>query len=285
MQIPLTVVIPAFSRPGHLQRALSSIAAQDVRPRQVVVVDDGSDPPLSIPCNLLEGTTLSVLRQPVNRGAAAARNLGLRAADSDWIAFLDCDDCLLPGSLRLRWAMVQERSRDAHPLTIFGCGWVEDEPGRSRPRTRVPREAHDPRAFASGCWFSPGSCVMMNRAAILEQGVFQDEALRRLEDLDWFLELALRGARLRVLDAPLVLIERGRSAGPRVVEGASEYLRQKWKRRALDPISMSRLLSYLDLECASANFYHGYTLRSARYICRSFARIPRTSIQLSPGWR
>ncbi|MCC7251909.1 glycosyltransferase, partial [Hyphomicrobium sp.] len=45
-QIPLTIIIPVFARPDKLARAVASIAMQDVSPAEVIVVDDGSDPPI-----------------------------------------------------------------------------------------------------------------------------------------------------------------------------------------------------------------------------------------------
>jgi succinoglycan biosynthesis protein ExoW len=99
------VVIPHFQRTrGLLHRALSSIAVQEYRPVQVVVVDDGS--PLAA---VDEITTelrsdlpgLTVIRQE-NKGAAAARNAALDAMTDEVsaIAFLDSDDYWQTSHLR-----------------------------------------------------------------------------------------------------------------------------------------------------------------------------------------
>jgi glycosyltransferase involved in cell wall biosynthesis len=84
MPVTMTVVVPTVGRPS-LHRALQPVVGRV----PVVVVDDRPDgPPLSI-----EGVT--VLRSG-GRGPAAARNLGWRQADSEWVAFLD-DDVEPPG--------------------------------------------------------------------------------------------------------------------------------------------------------------------------------------------
>jgi succinoglycan biosynthesis protein ExoW len=99
------VVIPYFQRePGLLHRALSSVSAQEYRPVQVVVVDDGSPraaaeeitPTLR---SALPG--LTVIRQD-NKGVAAARNAALDAMTEEVsaIAFLDSDDYWHPAHLR-----------------------------------------------------------------------------------------------------------------------------------------------------------------------------------------
>jgi len=91
------VVIPYFQRdPGLLHRALSSVAAQEYSPVQVVVVDDGSPRAADdeITPELRAAVRgLTIIRQ-VNQRAAAARNTGLDAltADASAIALLDSDD-------------------------------------------------------------------------------------------------------------------------------------------------------------------------------------------------
>src|SRR5262249_1094044 len=98
------VVIPFYQREaGLLHRALSSVAAQDHRPVQVVVVDDGSPrraaeeitPKLR---DALPGLTLIV---QANRGISGARNAALDALTGDVTAvpFLDSDDYWQPSHL------------------------------------------------------------------------------------------------------------------------------------------------------------------------------------------
>jgi succinoglycan biosynthesis protein ExoW len=100
------VVIPHFQRePGLLHRALSSIAAQEYPPVQVVIVDDGSPRAAAeeITATLRSGLPgLTVIRQE-NKGVAAARNAALDAMTEEVsaIAFLDSDDYWEPAHLQL----------------------------------------------------------------------------------------------------------------------------------------------------------------------------------------
>lgn len=89
----VSVIIPTRNRPAWLPRAVAS-ALDQAAPGilEIVVVDDGSDPPAS----LAPHAQLRLLRHPTNRGGAAARNTGLRAARGNWVLFLDDDDELLP---------------------------------------------------------------------------------------------------------------------------------------------------------------------------------------------
>lgn len=94
-QVPVTIVIPCYNNdPSHLAQAVGSALAQDHPCVDVVVVDDGSTRPATIEAlNGLEGVTL--IRQS-NRGPAAARNSGIRAARGCVVIPLDADDWIDP---------------------------------------------------------------------------------------------------------------------------------------------------------------------------------------------
>ena len=87
------VVIPTSGRPS-LKTLLHALAAADgPLPRQVLIVDDRSDPSTPLPIGELSPALagrVRVLRGPA-RGPAAARNTGWRAGGAEWVAFLDDD--------------------------------------------------------------------------------------------------------------------------------------------------------------------------------------------------
>ncbi len=90
----VTVVVPVRDRPDGLARLLTALGADPTTSAlPVVVVDDGSTEPVVVP----EG--VRVIRHPVARGPAAARNAGLRVAATPLVAFLDSDCVPRPGWL------------------------------------------------------------------------------------------------------------------------------------------------------------------------------------------
>jgi hypothetical protein len=282
--VPLTLIIPVYGRPKVLDRALRSVESQTALPEEIIVVDDGSPVPSVIEPDLARRLNVRLVRHETNRGPAAARNTGLRAAQTDWVTFLDSDDFLLGESISHRWRMVQERLRQGAPETvIFGCGWIDFAADRRELSLRWPRPAASPRAFASGCWFSPGSCVILKRAKAIAAAGFQDETLRRFEDVDWFLSLALEGFSLEVLPIAGVAIERQRVQRPEAVEAAAGAIRAKWQNLD-DPDLFTRLDGYMDLEIAAAHRFGGSKLSALKALAASLVKVPRFSLQLSPGW-
>jgi glycosyltransferase involved in cell wall biosynthesis len=101
------IVIPAYNPvAGHLERALMSVLNQTYRDWRCVIVDDGSDAPLAIESSLADDR-LSMLRQ-TNRGVSAARNVGVAALQTTYVAFLDQDDEWLPEKLGRQISFMQQ---------------------------------------------------------------------------------------------------------------------------------------------------------------------------------
>lgn len=90
-----SVVIPTRNRPQAVERCLDALAAQTLPPGsfEVIVVDDGSEPPLELnPARWAPKFELQVIHQN-NTGPAGARQRGAAEARGEFLAFTD-DDCL-----------------------------------------------------------------------------------------------------------------------------------------------------------------------------------------------
>ena len=83
----VSVVIPSHNRAQLVMRALDSVRSQTYPADEILVVDDGSEDD-TLKRIRLEQQDVHVLEQP-HSGVSTARNLGIREATGDWIAFLD----------------------------------------------------------------------------------------------------------------------------------------------------------------------------------------------------
>jgi glycosyltransferase involved in cell wall biosynthesis len=103
----LSVVVIAYNSEAFLLETVESALSQDLPDIEVIVVDDGSRQPVSetLPSTLLERC---ILIRKNNGGIAAARNTGIRASRSPYVALLDGDDCMLPNHCRLAFACFKE---------------------------------------------------------------------------------------------------------------------------------------------------------------------------------
>jgi glycosyltransferase involved in cell wall biosynthesis len=93
----VSVVIPAYNRAALLPFTLDAILGQSPRPREVIVVDDGSkdDTPAVLARYASRVTAIRI----ENSGDLVARNVGMRAASGELVAFCDSDDLWRPGFL------------------------------------------------------------------------------------------------------------------------------------------------------------------------------------------
>lgn len=171
-------MIPTHNRAHTLARALSSVFEQTRAADEVIVVDDGSTDDTGAVVRGFPRARL--IRLEANRGAAAARNAGVRQARGDYIAFLDSDDAWVPSKLQAQLAHAAAwRDRD---LVCTGIVVHRNDGSITRhPGITQPREGWNFADFLNYP-FSP-STWLVKAAALARLGGF-DETLANCEDLD-----------------------------------------------------------------------------------------------------
>lgn len=93
----LSVIIPAYQAEKTIARAIKSVLTIDVDSLEVIVVNDGSTDSTSEMVRSIVSFDKRVnLIEQSNSGRSVARDVGFRAANGDWIMFVDADDFLLP---------------------------------------------------------------------------------------------------------------------------------------------------------------------------------------------
>jgi GT2 family glycosyltransferase len=88
---PLSVVVCTHARPGYLGACLEGLGRQRVPPHEVIVVDSASPPAAAEEIEALAEAAGSTLLRADRPGLSHARNLGLAAATTPWVAYLDDD--------------------------------------------------------------------------------------------------------------------------------------------------------------------------------------------------
>jgi glycosyltransferase involved in cell wall biosynthesis len=123
----VSVVMPVFNAAPYLREAIDSVLTQDYPALEMIVVDDGSTDG-STEILRSYGDRIRVLAQE-RRGPAAARNIGVRQARGDYIAFHDADDFWMPHKLTEQVALMREAPQFA---IVFGqfAYWRADATGR-----------------------------------------------------------------------------------------------------------------------------------------------------------
>src|SRR3954470_23864164 len=108
----VSVIIPAYNASTFIGETLDSVFGQTFTDFEVILVNDGSPDTDDLERVLPRfAGTLRYLKQE-NRGAAAARNAGLRAAKGDLVAFLDADDSVCSTFLEKQRGFLKARDAD-----------------------------------------------------------------------------------------------------------------------------------------------------------------------------
>jgi len=118
--VQVSVIVPARNRPDSLRALLQSLARQSLPAGQfeVIVIDDGSSPPLESTDKLLAAENQRLHRQ-AHQGPAAARNTGARQSRGKLLAFID-DDCVADKG----WLRAMLRAHERTPEALLGGATV-----------------------------------------------------------------------------------------------------------------------------------------------------------------
>src|SRR4028118_491035 len=94
----VSVIIPVYQVEKYIAAAVQSVLEQTYKDFELLIIDDGStDRSLEI-CQQFSDPRIKIIRQQ-NQGVCAARNTGIRHAQTEYLAFLDGDDLWLPTKL------------------------------------------------------------------------------------------------------------------------------------------------------------------------------------------
>lgn len=188
----IACVIPVFNRERTLGRAIESALGQSYAPAEILVADDGSTD-RSVEVARGYGARVRVLAGE-NAGAAAARNRGVAAVTSDWVAFLDSDDYWTEhhlakvreaiegteGAADLYFANLERPSNDIDQFSM--CSFPVEGPWQ------IEEDAT--------CWVLRARIPMMLQASVVRRSTFLEigglwDELRRRHDTHLFVRLGI----------------------------------------------------------------------------------------------
>lgn len=204
----VSVIVPTYNRAGTLARAIRSVLQQTHADFEVIVVDDGSTDETAEVVAGFSDARVRYLYQD-NRGAAAARNAGIRAARAALIAFQDSDDEWLADKLDAQLEAFHQHATS--PALICGGYLALSERRQDAqywgPDARMQRGDWQADNLYDFCFITP--TWLAPRQILIDAGLF-DEQMPNLEDWEMAFRLYRHGPMI-ALDRPL-LVKHGGSA-------------------------------------------------------------------------
>jgi glycosyltransferase involved in cell wall biosynthesis len=276
----VSAVIPAYNAVETLLLAVASAVSQDLKPREVIVVDDGSsDGTSDLVQRLAEvDPAVRLLRQRENSGPAAARRAGVEASSGELVAFLDADDAWLPGKLSSQAARLTQLPGVAG---IHGGAVFVDEDLRP---LRYYAAEEKRNTFADFLCWKNMPCVtgtLLARREVLTDDLFFDD-LAAIEDWAMMVKLASEH-RVAALHDALVLYRvrsgsRSQSLDPHIQAGNQVLERARgW---GMDSALERQAYAALYVMLCGGALRLGDQKATAAWAMRALRRDPRSLTQI-----
>ena len=202
----VSVIIPTYNRLSFLTEALESALNQTHENLEIIVVDDGSNDGTGDYVQGLGDNRITYVYLQHRGHPAPVRNVGLKMATGEFVAFLDSDDRWLPGKIE---AQVRVLAEGPH-FDLVATDFFEFPSRQLKPALRLKQ----PRAvvFRDLLRANPitNSSVVLKRSVIDSVGLLDEsEAMRGLEDYEYWLRIVRNGTNSAViLPEPLLLYRR-----------------------------------------------------------------------------
>lgn len=276
----VSVIIPTYNRLGTLARAVRSVLSQTHRNLELIVADDASTDGTEVFIRGLDDDRVRYVRQPQNRGASAARNLGLDQARGALIAFQDSDDEWLLNNLELQVSALDQAGSDygatfgvkliyGHDENfVYGDGRTCVAPDRERPVVSGDLT----RQLLHGNLISPQTLLMRSEVARKVGGF--DERLPCNNDWEYMIRLSTV---TRIMHMPVPVV---------VAYISSDSIHRKLRSKALSMLIITR--KHDTLFRTEPEAYAGKMFSAGRYLYKlgrykAATLCMRKAVSVAPG--
>lgn len=220
----VSVIIPCYNCSRYLPQTLNSLLEQTCKDFQVICVNDGSTddtPELLRRWQEAGELDLKIIHQE-NGGVSRARNTGIEAAQSEFILFLDGDDCYHREYVELMLRSVRESGADTVycPLVRDMDKLAEVKPEPENFRRHTQKEIMDNLMLRMGSYGF--YCYLYRREVLMNEGIRFTPGVRYFEDREFNWKYLCHCQSAVWLAAPLY--------GYRKVEGSVMSGKMTWER-------------------------------------------------------
>ena len=178
---PVTVIVPVYNQADFLSECLGSLRAQTVENWQAIIVDDASTiGDIDAVVQAAKDSRFEVIHHKRNRGLAASRNTGIRAAQTPWVLCLDADDKLAEEALETLLTLARRRP-GTH--AFFGDIQTFGVTNKAMPQTaQTPSEFFTQRLM-------PGAGFLLRRDFWESAGGYCEDEILKIgqEDTDFWI--------------------------------------------------------------------------------------------------
>lgn len=181
MSTIISILIPVHNSSATIREALLSCLAQTFTDFEIVIYNAGSSDHCAEIIRHISDQRIVYLESDTNSGIAASRNVLLRAAKGQYIAWLDADDIMMPDRLEKQLTYLE-----SHPdVDILGSWISTDNEVLSVKRLPLTHEEIQHCLWFKNCMIQP---AVMSRNFYVSEGIFYNESfVNSVEDYElWY---------------------------------------------------------------------------------------------------
>ena len=185
----VSVIIPTYNHAHFLSHTLQSVVSQDYANFEVIVIDNHSQDNTDEVVQRFAESRVTLLKIHNNGVIASSRNMGIQAAQGEWIAFLDSDDLWLSNKLQICFEHINDKTDIIyHDLRI-----IREKPSLFQSKTIKSRQLNAPvlvDLLVNGNTISTSSVVVRKRLLDQIGGINESPAIIAAEDYNTWLRIA-----------------------------------------------------------------------------------------------
>lgn len=187
----ISVIIPTYNRAHLIARAIKSVLSQSYQDIELIIIDDGSFDNTEMIIKQFQESDkrIKYIIHDKNKGGSAARNTGIKAANGEYIAFLDSDDEWLLEKLE-RQMRIFESSSPETGIVYTGIIYIDEMNEDNNLKYTIPKKRGSIyEDLLVNNWVGTTSTIMIRKECFEKSGLF-DESLPGCQDWEMWIRLA-----------------------------------------------------------------------------------------------
>lgn len=206
----VSVIIPLYNAERFVEETIESVLNQTYRNLEIIVIDDGSSDNSLQVANKYKSRGIKIFSQ-ANRGASAARNLGIQHATGDFIQFLDADDILHPDKIKNQVCILINEDSN----TLVFCKWIrffQSADNSQYKRQEIDKDYSSPFRLLKDMWngkgmVQPGAWIASKK--LLSKAGEWNEKLSLNDDGEYFSRVILASSKVRFCGNSIIYYRSG----------------------------------------------------------------------------
>ena len=190
----VSIVLPTYNRASFLIQALDSVSNQTYEKWEIIIIDNFSNDETSKVISKIQDERIRYFQLKNYGLVSKSRNLGIKLARGEWIAFLDSDDIWHPMKLEIQLFFLNEYDLLCSKMIDFSGNFCKSNFGIISEGNVVVKNIPKYRLLAGNP--IPNSSVICKASLLKKYKISEDKSLISVEDFDLWIRMSKNGIKI-----------------------------------------------------------------------------------------